>query len=1170
MAKDFESLKQQALVIKNEVEDGANSSERVGGILEDMLDYNEEKRKELEEKIGSQTVEVDTELNEESQKPIANAPVTKGINKLKEQISTQLPAIEEAKENAIAEIGNKESDAIQNFSEQRVTPGMLSPETIQIINASGGGTINNLPDGETLAEIEMAEGLKAIGIPNRQPDTNLGYVILKKNKSLIEQITEANTIYEVRYSYDLGGETLTMPENCVLKFEGGLICNGVIVGNRTKIESQPLLIFKDLTFGDSGSFIVNNIYAEWWGVKSYTLSESEKNADYPIASQGNANVLSLPDCSDSFNSALSFNSRFGGKVVALGVLYHQTNTINILPECTLETDESTLFVVEMHGKGNIIITQDEDTSDFSKETMEHEAYFLKANQLIDTSCMKVAFEVSTRHTKFVGRGTIGLCKSDYTIGILVKHRFYEACDMSYFSPKLDIRTIGGSYNAHGVSSTSTIGDGEPTDDSINETGESKYYYDYSSKKIYVKKNNSSEWSYLYDNLNYFNTSIRFDVGQSGISDGRVIDPDITIGDMFGFRGIEIYTHDGGWFNIANYKGTISNKIGSFISIFTNYDANSHNFNDISCQVDTNMTWDARVFQAIRANSATVPGAADLSFLNPNIEYAFYLGKYTNRCKLNYVDKLSYVKDYGEGNIYKYNINKDDEQSVFSTTWVNVLDGKTPEQAGMIYKDVKTNLDSIYTSEEMNALLKKSITNDEDLDIRYLFDDDMSTSEKVIDIDEQRYGIEFGLCPVDKGGIGVSSITHPWVEIVYSIEGSNVGNYNNDFYVALCDIKLSGVSYYEKPLEYTTHSLSSGSSYYVNKIFIPIGIQKKDFLNISFFAKKEIPGVSLKVFAVKYLINSFNSDYGNNYSLWNNKNCIKKNKLVFTENGIGYNKGDAKNNNITLLQEIKSDSSEVIIPLRATSKNTGRIQIYSSVENGGTYELIGCENLEINVEYKGKVGKNGLLITVGASTDSEDVYYRIKLTGINKALFTEGCFYGCISDLSDIEDITITRSSSIEPVIFDKGDISSTFWDSESISVTGYDTSNDNGCDINLNYLKKCKKVELNRSFHVYGNIASLKKCTYIKIRSSESMDLIYNQKPYGHYFPESFDTLYIDGTTGLTSEMVDSLLIDLANSVKEATGGKTILIKSSNRSSNSDSAVSVLENLGFSISITKE
>lgn len=50
MAKDFESLKQQALVIKNEVEDGANSSERIGGILEDILDYNNDKLTELENK----------------------------------------------------------------------------------------------------------------------------------------------------------------------------------------------------------------------------------------------------------------------------------------------------------------------------------------------------------------------------------------------------------------------------------------------------------------------------------------------------------------------------------------------------------------------------------------------------------------------------------------------------------------------------------------------------------------------------------------------------------------------------------------------------------------------------------------------------------------------------------------------------------------------------------------------------------------------------------------------------------------------------------------------------------------------------------------------------------------------------------------------------------------
>ena len=47
MAKDIETLKQQALQIKNEVEDGANTADRVGGMFGDMLDYNDEKLTEL-------------------------------------------------------------------------------------------------------------------------------------------------------------------------------------------------------------------------------------------------------------------------------------------------------------------------------------------------------------------------------------------------------------------------------------------------------------------------------------------------------------------------------------------------------------------------------------------------------------------------------------------------------------------------------------------------------------------------------------------------------------------------------------------------------------------------------------------------------------------------------------------------------------------------------------------------------------------------------------------------------------------------------------------------------------------------------------------------------------------------------------------------------------------
>lgn len=54
-----------------------------------------------------------------------------------------------------------------------------------------------------------------------------GYKILRKNiqdgKNILTQdmINEPNTIYEVRYDFDLNGATITIPDKCVLKFEGG-------------------------------------------------------------------------------------------------------------------------------------------------------------------------------------------------------------------------------------------------------------------------------------------------------------------------------------------------------------------------------------------------------------------------------------------------------------------------------------------------------------------------------------------------------------------------------------------------------------------------------------------------------------------------------------------------------------------------------------------------------------------------------------------------------------------------------------------------------------------------------------------------------------------------------------------------------------------------------------
>ena len=92
-----------------------------------------------------------------------------------------------------------------------------------------------------------------------------GYKILRKNLSLVdgvivntltqEMINEPNTIYEIRYDFDLNGETINIPEGCILKFEGGRIVNGDINGTLGNEYLKPEW------FGAKGDGVTNDYQA---------------------------------------------------------------------------------------------------------------------------------------------------------------------------------------------------------------------------------------------------------------------------------------------------------------------------------------------------------------------------------------------------------------------------------------------------------------------------------------------------------------------------------------------------------------------------------------------------------------------------------------------------------------------------------------------------------------------------------------------------------------------------------------------------------------------------------------------------------------------------------------------------------------------------------------------
>lgn len=200
----------------------------------------------------------------------SNNPVTSGG--IRTALDEQKSEVDAAKEEAIQTINETEQSAITNFNAQRVTPEMLSESTKQLINTAGGGTINNLPDDEDLTSQDDGTGSYVMKLADRSYNpTNFsgkGYKIIRKNivdgKNVLTQdmINEANTVYEIRYDFDLNEAEITIPENCTLYFIGGSLYNGSIKYTNTYILGNA---FMDTDILSNSTIANPEIIIDWFG-----------------------------------------------------------------------------------------------------------------------------------------------------------------------------------------------------------------------------------------------------------------------------------------------------------------------------------------------------------------------------------------------------------------------------------------------------------------------------------------------------------------------------------------------------------------------------------------------------------------------------------------------------------------------------------------------------------------------------------------------------------------------------------------------------------------------------------------------------------------------------------------------------------------------------------------
>lgn len=85
-------------------------------------------------------------------------------------------------------------------------------------------------------EDDLAINDNKIEFADRHQDSSnlMGYKIVRKNiingKNIITQdmINTPNTVYEIRYNFDLNVQELIIPSNCILQFNGGSVNNGTL------------------------------------------------------------------------------------------------------------------------------------------------------------------------------------------------------------------------------------------------------------------------------------------------------------------------------------------------------------------------------------------------------------------------------------------------------------------------------------------------------------------------------------------------------------------------------------------------------------------------------------------------------------------------------------------------------------------------------------------------------------------------------------------------------------------------------------------------------------------------------------------------------------------------------------------------------------------------------
>lgn len=209
-----------------------------------------------------------------------------------------------------------------------------------------------LPDEEDITSNDNDKLKLADRKYNPEQFSGKGYKILRKNiqggKNVLSQsmINQQNTIYEIRYDYDLNDQEITIPEGSTLKFNGGSLSNGTLI-NCSSIDGNK--VFRNIKLDNSVN--VDNLSDSIFG-NDYIIVNNELELQQAIQHFNESNLnITIYIRNNIYSSGLNITNKINTLKIIGGKIIYSKQIINITKQ---NSETPTHYIVKLSSDYSIM------------------------------------------------------------------------------------------------------------------------------------------------------------------------------------------------------------------------------------------------------------------------------------------------------------------------------------------------------------------------------------------------------------------------------------------------------------------------------------------------------------------------------------------------------------------------------------------------------------------------------------------------------------------------------------------------------------------------------------------------------------------------------------------------------------------------------------------------